>query len=108
VQTDDTEVVYVLNNELSDVQYTMFNPRQRANACSCHTALQGQTCHHQISWLRVEYPYGVKAEQLIVNMLGTRFGCQGGCSMDEIQSLTDALNLLELPSDENPSDVPPP
>jgi hypothetical protein len=39
-------------------------------------------------------------------MLGTRFGCHGGCSMHEIESLTDALNLLGLPSDKTPADDP--
>jgi hypothetical protein len=96
VPNTDDEVVCVLKAQLSDVQYTMVNPRERPNACSCHTAIQGQTCHHQISWLLVEYPYAMKAEQPIVDMLGTRFGCHSGCSMDDIRCLTEALNLLEL------------
>jgi hypothetical protein len=95
-QADSTETVYVLNDARTDVQHTMQNPRLRPNACTCHTATQGSTCHHQLAWLLAEYPYGMKAEKLVLVMLGQKFGYGGGCSLDDISPLTNALNLLQL------------
>lgn len=95
-QAESIETVYVLNDARSDIKYTMQSPRLRPHACTCHTATQGSTCHHQVAWLLVEYPYGMQTEKLISIMLGQKFGYRGGCSLDDISPLTDALNLLQL------------
>jgi hypothetical protein len=103
---EEIETVYVLNETRSGVKYSMQNPRQQPDACICHTATQGSTCHHQIAWLLTEYPYGMQTEKLISVMLGQKLGYGGGCSLDDISPLTDALNLLELHS-EGASSAPP-
>jgi hypothetical protein len=93
---EDVERVDVLVAGGSEVKYTMWDPRVRQNACTCETATQGNICAHQVAWLLTEYPHGAKAEKLMANMLGTRFGYSGGCSLLDITGLIDALNELEI------------
>lgn len=93
---DDQEVVYVLDTTTSAVKYVMTNPQLARCACTCAVSSQGQTCVHQVAWLLLEYPSGHEAEQLVYQMLGNRLGAAGGCNMNEISILTDALSALEL------------
>ena len=99
--SEDDEFVFVLCDELKIIKYTHSNPRVRQNACTCHTATQGRCCHHQVAWLVSQYSYGEPTERLIVNKLGVSLGFDDGCSLEDIQCLTDALDDLYLQSCEN-------
>jgi hypothetical protein len=93
---EDPFVVYVLCDRKAAVKYCMHNPDSTYAACSCNTAEQGSVCKHQIAWLLAEFPFGDRAERLIVSMLGTRLGFAGGCGMENISDLTAELRLLQI------------
>lgn len=108
----DDEIVFVLHEDLRSVKYVLSNPSVKQNACSCNIATQGRCSHHQVAWLLSQYPYGLSAEKLIVSKLGTKMGYQGGCALDNIECLIDALDSLHMKISEqhsvqpNPAPVP--
>jgi hypothetical protein len=90
----EEEVVFVLDAAKRVVVHKLTNPAHAFCACTCETAVQRKTCVHQVAWLLSEFPFGDPTHRVILRLLGTRFGFDGGCSMESIKAVTSALQTL--------------
>jgi hypothetical protein len=93
-EASEEQVVYVFNAAKRVVVHTLTNPAHAFCACTCETAVQRKTCAHQVAWLLSEFPFGHPTHRVILRMLVTRFGFDGGCSMESITAVTSALHTL--------------
>jgi hypothetical protein len=93
-EASEEQVVYVLDAAKRVVVHTLTNSAHAFCACTCETAVQRKTCAHQIAWLLSEFPFGDPTHRVILRTLGTRFGFNGGCSMESITAVTSALHTL--------------
>jgi hypothetical protein len=90
------KAVDVLDDSGTSIAYTLSEPASNFACCSCLMAKQRKACKHHVAWLLSQAPDSNKEEamRLIVCMLGTRLGFSGGCSMEDIKDLFDALLAL--------------
>lgn len=75
----------------SAVVHEMRKPHMRFAACSCAAAKQRKMCHHQVAFLMVQSQNPPAARNLIIKVLGMRFGYFGGCHVDDISPAWDGL-----------------
>lgn len=75
----------------SEVRYRMLEPHKRFAACDCAAATQRKMCHHQLAYLLQQSLNRDEALDMMFELLGTRFGYEGGCDEHDISAVWEGL-----------------